>query len=195
MSDTIVATGGETKFKTHPEGQFVGQCVDVVDLGERVEEFAGQLPKVVQKCALVFRTGEKNDDTGEYIDISREFTVSMGDKANMRKFLEQWRGKPYDDASIKQGVPIHKLTGNYGLLTVAHKQSGGGRTYANIAACVGVPKQMQGALTAYDDYERADFWAKRKEEYAEGVRKFRGELATQGSDNIPAHDDSDDLPF
>jgi hypothetical protein len=196
MSDTIVASGSQVKFKVHPDGQFVGQCVDTIDMGEKLEEYPGSPAKVVHKCVLVFRTGEKNEDTGEYIDISREFTVSMGDKANLRKFLEQWRGKPYDDAAIKQGVPLHKLTGNHGLLTVAHNSPGGGKVYANIAACVGVPKQMQGVLVSYDDYERADFWAKRREQYAEAVREFRGEQATGGSD-LPSPFDPDDadLPF
>src|SRR5690554_1940306 len=104
MSDTITATATEAKFKIHPEGQFIGQCVDTIDMGEKVEEYQGQ-QNVLHKCVLVFRTGEKNDETGEYIDISREFTVSMGDKANLRKFLEQWRGKPYGEDDIRKGVP------------------------------------------------------------------------------------------
>jgi hypothetical protein len=126
MSDTITAKGSDSKFKPHPEGQFVGQCVDTIDLGDNVETFIGKPTKLSHKCAIVFRTGEKNEQTGDYIDIAREFTVSMGDLANLRKFLEQWRGKPYTPEQIEEGVPLHKLTGNHGLLTVAHKLSGQG---------------------------------------------------------------------
>src|SRR5579864_255671 len=109
IADPVVAKGNDSKFRPHPEGQFVGQCVDVIALGESVEEFAGQPQRLVQKCALVFRTGERNEDIGEFIDIAREFTVSMGEKANLRKFMEQWRGRPYTAEQIEAGVPLHKM--------------------------------------------------------------------------------------
>jgi hypothetical protein len=199
MSDPITARGTESKFKAHDEGQFVGQCVDTIDLGEKVQDFPGTKPYLAPTCALVFRTGEKNEETGEYIDIAREFTVSMGEKSNLKKFLEQWRGKPYTKEQIEAGVPLDKLTGNHGLLTVAHRVSGKGRTYANITACVGVPKQMQGNLTKYTDYERAEYWATKKAEYADSAAKFRGESAapSQDFDDFPSalKDDDDDLPF
>lgn len=194
MADTITAKASDAKFKTHPEGQFVAQCVDAIDLGERVEEFAGKPKKLAHKCALVFRTGEKNEDTGEYIDISREFTVSMGELANLRKFLEQWRGKPYTAEQIGAGVPLHKLAGNHGLLSVAHRTSGNGRTYANITACVGVPKQMGNLPAFIAGYVRADYWQERKDEYAKGARAFRAEAGAATDTDYPAPDDSD-LPF
>jgi hypothetical protein len=195
MADTITAKASDSKYKTHPEGQFVAQCVDAIDLGERVEEFAGKPKKLAHKAALVFRTGEKNEDTGEFIDISREFTVSMGELANLRKFLEQWRGKPYTADQIAKGVPLHKLAGNHGLISVAHRTSGGGRTYANITACVGVPQQMSGSLPAYiAGYVRADFWQDRKEEYAKGAKAFRAESGAPSDDYDPAPNDAD-LPF
>lgn len=197
MSDPITAKGGDTKFRPHPEGQFVGQCVDTIDLGEKVEQYADAPPKLVHKCAIVFRTGERNEQTGDYIDIAREFTVSMGELANLRKFLEQWRGKPYTADQIDEGVPLHKLTGNHALLTVSHKISGNQRTYANITACVGVPKQMQSTVTKYTDYQRAEYWETRKKEYADAARKFRAENGAAPDDDFPAalNDVDDDLPF
>jgi hypothetical protein len=198
VSDTITAKGNDSKFKPHPEGQFVGQCVDTIDLGDSVEQFTGKPSKLVHKCALVFRTGERNEQTGEFIDIGREFTVSMGEKANLRKFLEQWRGRPYSAEQIEEGVPLHKLTSNHGLLTIAHKKSGQGRTYANITACVGIPKQMASTVTKYDDYVRADYWAEKKKGYAEEARKFRAEAAPTTSDDEEYYgptDDDSDLPF
>lgn len=201
MSDQITATGSDSKFQPHDEGQFVGQCVDVIALGEKVQDFPGTTPYLAPTCALVFRTGERNTETGEYIDIAREFTVSMGAKANLRKFLEQWRGKPYTEEQVTAGVPLHKLEGNHGLLTIAHRTSGKGRVYANITACVGIPKQMQGGLGSYSDYERAEWWAERKKEYADGAAKFRAAIprsapATEEFEDYPGPQDEDDtLPF
>ena len=199
MSDTLVARGSNAQYQSHPEGQFVGQCVDVIDLGDKVEEFPGTPKKLVPKCALVYRTGERNSETGEYIDIAREFTISMGDKSNLRKYLEQWRGKPYSAEVVAQGVPLHKLTGQHGLLTVAHKTSGQGRTYANIVSCVGIPKQMANAVESYSDYKRADYWAQRKADYAAAAQAFRAANAAPPDDDegypAPIDDITDDLPF
>ncbi len=197
MSDPINAKGSDSKFKPHPEGQFVAVCADTIDLGERVETFAGTPPKLAKKCAIVFRTGERNEQTGEPVDIAREFTVSMGEKANLRKFLEQWRGKPYNAQQVEDGVPVDKLTGQPALLTVSHSVSSQGKTYANITACVGVPKQMQGSAPAIGDYVRAEFWAKKKKEYREAADKFRADQGAppQDFDDTQAFDDSDDLPF
>lgn len=198
MPDTLTIKASGAQFTPHPEGQFVAVCVDVIDLGENVEQFQGQPAKLAHKCALVFRTGERNEATGEYIDIGREFTASMNEKANLRKFLEQWRGKPYTNEQVERdGVPVDKLYGQPALLTVSHKQSNQGRTYANITACVGVPKQMRGALPDAAGYARAEYWTEKKGKYAEAARTFRGQQAPPPSDEdfggFPDEDDS--LPF
>ena len=201
MSDTIMARGTESKFKAHEEGQFVGQCVDVIDLGETVQDYPGKVPYLAPTCALVFRTGEKNDETGEFIDLHREFTVSMGLKANLLKFLQQWRGRDYTKEQVEAGVPIDKLTGQQGLLTVAHRTSGKGRIYANITACVGIPKQMAATVTAYTDYTRAEWWTMKKQEYAEAAARFKAEHAPSKKgefEDYPApleDDDTASLPF
>ncbi len=201
MSDAVTAKGSESKYKAHDEGQFVGQCVDVIDLGEKVQDYPGTTPYLAPTCALVFRTGEKNEETGEFIDVSREFTVSMGDKANLKKFLVQWRGRDYTPEQIEAGVPLDKLTGNYGLLTIAHRKSGKGRVYANITACVGIPKQMAGSVPKFDGYVRDDWWTKKKEEYAEAAAKFKGVEASAARgdefEEFPGAlaDEDDDLPF
>lgn len=204
MSDTILARGSESKFKPHPIGQYVGQCVDTINLGEKVQDFPGSTPYLALACALVFRTGEKNEETGDYIDIAKEYTVSMGERANLRKDLEQWRGRPYTKEQIEEGVPLDKLTGNFALLTVSHRTSGKGRTYANITAIVGVPKQMVAACVKYTDYARAEFWETKKNEYAEAAARFKAENEQQSKgrggddyEDFPGalEDEDDDLPF
>jgi hypothetical protein len=199
MPDQITATATESKFTPHPEGQFAAQCVDVVDLGEYLHDFPGSEPYVGRKCALVFRSGELNPVSGDPIDIAAEFTVSMGERANLRKFLEQWRGKAYSVEEAR-AVPLHKLAGNWGLLTVAHKVSGKGRTYATVVAIVGVPKQMQAALPALPAYTRdAEWWDSKKAANAEAVRGFRTAPPAPRhlTDEPPAYDgdEADGLPF
>ena len=201
MADHVTAKSSDAKFAPHPEGQFVAVCADVIDLGEKVDDYPGKPPKLSPKCVLVFRTGELNPDTGEYSDVAQEYTVSMGEKANLRKALESWRGKPYTQDQADEGVPVDKLVGNGALIGVAHKVSGKKRTYAVIQSIVGVPKAMAASIPMTAGYKRADFWAERKKEYAEAAKKFRAEAGAAPSevefDEFPSAggQDDDDLPF
>lgn len=200
MPDQITAKGstGESKFLPHPIGQFVAQCVDAIDLGEKVEDYPGMPEKLTQKCALVFRTGEKNPQNGEFIDVAQEFTVSMNEKANLRKALESWRGQAYSEAQCVDGVPLHKLAGSWALIGVAQKTSKKGRVYAVVQSIVGVPKAMREAVPTFPAYSRPDFWADRKKEYADAASKFRAVHAgPPGDDGFPGAltDEDDDLPF
>lgn len=197
MPDSVTAKAGESKFKPHPQGQFPAQCVDVINLGEKVDSGPNFPEKLSAKCALVFRTGAKNEDTGEPVDASQEYTVSMNDKANLRKALETWRGKPYTEEQATQGVPVDKLVGQWALIGVAHKTSAAGRTYATIQSIVGVPELMRPALPTFAPYKRADFWQERKADYAKAAAEFRAKNAAPPSDDElhDAMDDADDLPF
>lgn len=194
MVDEINAqnTGGESKFKPHPEGTFAATCVDVIDLGKKVDQWAGK-PKIQAKCALVFVSGKINPETQEPHDVSIEFTVSMGDKANLRRFLESWRGKKYTEEQAKIGVPLHKLANQPGMITVEHHESKSGRKYGKILTISPLPEGYP--TPPVPTYQRGKFWADRKAAYAEELTRH---LATQptddGDDYDPAQDDSE-TPF
>lgn len=198
MADEVTAksSGNEGDFAPHPAGTHVARCVDTINLGQKVDQYGDNPAKLVSKVVLVFRTAEKRHD-GKPFDIGQEFTLSMGTKSNLRRFLENWRGKPYSDEQAEEGVPLHKLVGQAALLSVAHKKSGAGRIYGYIATVMPVPKGMQPPEET--EYVRADYWGERAKEYAEGVRKFKAQHAPP-----PEHDDEafeatapddDDLPF
>lgn len=204
--DHIIAKNeGGGSFTPHPEGQFAARCVDVIDMGEKVEQYGDNPAKLSHKVNLVFRTGEKNEK-GEYIDLAKEFTLSMFDLANLRKFLEAWRGKTFTDAEVEEGAPLHKLCGVTALLSVEQKQSKGGRTYANISSAVKLPKMMEPGAPIGDDYERPAYLIDRKAEYATAALGYRQSIgATIGKAKAALGDDmegfppepmdDDDLPF
>ena len=202
MSDEITATASDAKFLPHPEGQYAARCVDVVDLGEKVEQYPGFPQRLSHKCMLIFRTGEQNEETGDFIDIAKEFTVSMGEKANLRKALEDWRGKSYTPSQVEDGVPLHKLTGQPALITVEHKTSAKGRVYANMKGIAPLPKLMLGSAPVADGYKRPEYIEERKKVYAQESKAFRKAAAAPPMDgesfeDFPqALDDEDSsLPF
>lgn len=189
MPDEVMAQDKGSSFTPHAEGQFTAVCVDVIDLGHRVEQFQGKPPKVVQKCALVFLT----NTTGETKEIAAELTVSMGEKANLRKLLEAWRGKSYTPEQAEIGIPLNKLVGHPALLSVEHKRSGAGRTYAKLNTIAPLPAGL--IAPQGDGYKRPDFWAEKRKEYAAEAARFMQTVAKSESDAPPTEDDTDPLPF
>ena len=196
MADQITAKDEGVKFLPHPEGQYGARCVDVIDLGNRVEQYQGKPPRVAHKCALVFDAGEKNPENGEPHVVHVEFTVSMFERAGLRLFLESWRGRSYREDEARDGVPLHKLEGAAALISVEHKESKGGRTYAKIKTISPLPKGM--APPELNGYKRAEFWAKKKEEYAAELAKAQPKKVDDDFRDFPeapdAYDESD-LPF
>lgn len=208
--DPVNAKNEGKPFPVHPEGQFAARCVDVIDLGESVSTFPGTPPYIAQKVALAFWTGETDPNPEVQQDgpvtVVMEFTLSMGEKANLRKFLQSWRGKAYTDEQAKEGVPVDKLYGAAALVSVEQFTSKAGRKYARISSIAPLPKQMASAVPPVEQiaYERDEWWGKKKEQYAKEAAEFRaksrptssGTKKSDGFEDFPeAMDGDDDLPF
>ena len=193
MSDqVIVKNEGGAAFAPLPEGSYIGVCVDVIDLGEKLEQYQTNPPKVKQKVAIVFQVDEINPDTGKSFEVSVEKTCSFHEHAGLRDFLGRWRGKTYTDAEAAQGIPLHKLEGVNAMLIIEHKLSGAGRTYAKISNIA--PAAKGSAKIQPRQYQRAEYWAQRKADYAAAVARHRGE-SEQYQDAAVTVGSDDDLPF
>lgn len=75
------------------------------------------------------------------MSIGRTFTASMGEKANLRKFIEGWFGKKMNDESAAD-FDLSLILGRKCLLNVTHSEKPGGKTYANVVAASPIPKGM-----------------------------------------------------
>jgi len=197
MADPITAKDGGKKYDPHPEGTFSAVCVDTVDLGNRVETFSGKT-KVQPKCAIVFATGQRMEN-GDPFYVHPEFTVSMGDLANLRRFLEGWRGKSYTAAQAEAGVPLHKLVGQSCLLTVEHVPTAKGRIFAKVRSVSPLPKEVPPPTV--NGYTRPEWWTERKEEYAKAAAAYKAtiqpvrDLAEFEDFPDALQDGDDDSPF
>jgi hypothetical protein len=174
MADNIMARG-EPGYTPAPEGQYQAVCADVIDLGERLEQFQGATPKIVRKVAIVFQLSEVNPDTDKPFEPSVEKTLAFGPSAGLRKFLGAWRGKAYTDAEAAAGVPLHRLVGVNAILQVEHKVSASGRTYAKISNIM--PPMARMPKLQVRDYERSEHWLQRRADYAQEVQRFRAGLS------------------
>jgi hypothetical protein len=73
--------------------------------------------------------------------ISKRYTLSLNEKASLRKDLQSWRGKPFTSAELA-GFDVSRLIGANCLLSVLH-QDRAGATYANISTISSLPKGMK----------------------------------------------------
>ena len=204
MADNVYARSEpkeqDSKYAPHPDGQHIMLCVDAIDLGDRKSEWKGKV-KIQSKVALVFASKQVNTEVGAPYTVTMEFTNSMWDKANLRAFLEMWRGKSYTEQQAEAGVPLHKLVGVAGIASVEHKESGAGRTYAKIKSIAPLMEGM--SAPTVEGYTRAPYWEERKKEYAEEVAKYRAieeqhqPKPKQGFEEMPEalENEEDDLPF
>ncbi len=197
--DEVTAKDAGGGFAPHREGQFAMLCVDVVDLGTNVETYAGQEPREVAKVALVFASGERQTlvPESELTLVTTEMTNSANEKANLRKFLEAWRGKPYSPDQAAAGLPLAKLHGKFALISIAHVLTRKNRPFAQIASVAPLPAQIPppDAKALLAEYERPKFLTDRKAQYAEALKKHRG---TNGDEPPPPEnpgDEDDDIPF
>lgn len=196
--DEVVAKDSGGNFSPHSEGQFAMLCVDVVDLGVNVDQFPGQEPREVAKVALVFASGERQTDESLTL-VTTEMTLSANEKANLRKFLESWRGKSYTAEQAEAGLPVNKLYGQSALVSIEHVLTRKSRKFAKIVSIGPLPKAMpspDGKLLV--EYERPKFLVDRKAAYAAALAKHRengGEIQPPGYTGADEDDDDSEVPF
>lgn len=122
-------------------GTYSAICYGIIDLGMQYSEVYGKSsPKVLIMWEI---PGEKIEVDGEFKSraISKQYTNSLSEKANLRKDLEAWRGKAFTKEEL-DGFDLGKLLNVPCLLTVIHSTNPGtGKTYTNVA---GVAKMLKG---------------------------------------------------
>jgi hypothetical protein len=141
MSITATSTGGT--FELVPAGNHIARCYSMVEVGTEHDETYNVNRKVVRiSWELPNERKVFNKDKGEQpFSVHKEYTLSMGEKANLRKDLESWRGKGFSEKEC-EAFDITKLIGVPCMLNVIHKTSGRGKEYAFVSSITPVPKGM-----------------------------------------------------
>lgn len=145
MAIIAESTGSGSNYEPIEAGTYAARCYSMVYMGTLDENFQGQA-KTQKKVRLTFELPSElkvfKEEKGEQpCVLSKDFTLSMHEKAGLRKFLQNWRGKAFTDAEAKS-FDITKLLGKPCMLSIIHKVSANnGKTYAEIA---GVSTLMKG---------------------------------------------------
>jgi hypothetical protein len=175
-----------------PIGQYPARCIDVYDAGFWPGLEAGH----VHKVKVVFYLGQ-DSKTGRHLYIELFERLSLGEKANLTKYLTSWRGKPFTAEELK-GFDLERLVNAPALIQVAHKAKRDGSDRDYIAAVMGLPKGLTAPATPADykrDKDRPEQFASR---YPDPYAKSASSPArTESEGDFPGAlaDEDDDLPF
>jgi len=203
----IAKNTGGSSYEPLEAGNYPARCISMIRIGTIEEEYKGQ-KKWMDKVTLTFEIPDEQRVFTEakglqpYV-FSKDFTLSMYEKANLRKVLESWRGKAFPEVEAEK-FDITKLLGKPCMINVIHKTSGKGSTYADISSLATLPKglecpeQVNPTLELSFDNWSAAIFESLPDFVKEKIKKSKeyAAMTSPGHTETPqSNSDSDDLPF
>lgn len=168
----IMATAGDSKAYTPaPAGVHQAVCVDVIDKGLQPNQFK---PGTTQrKIDLAWQLDEKREDGKKFI-VYKRYTLSLNEKATLRKDLESWRGRSFT-RDEEMGFDVEQVLGANCLVNIQHATKDN-RTYSNVVAVMPLARGM--VKLAAVDYVR-------EKDRKETAEEPEGNGAPLTEDDIP----------
>ena len=134
------AAGGTGEAYPIPDAEpHPGVLVAILDLGNHEEQYGDQEAKKARKVFLVWElTATPMPGGKQNFFVGRDFTLSLNEKANLRKFIRGWRGEDIPDGTDFDigsllGTPDGqgKPPGKKCIVNITHKKSADGKkTYS-----------------------------------------------------------------
>lgn len=175
----------EKNYEAIPVGMQQAVCAMVCDIGTHQGEYQGKVTSRHQ-VVVIWELDEKKTEgqfAGEPFQMSKFYTLSLGEKANLRKDLESWRGKPFTSEEL-QGFDLENLVGVNCFLNVIEDKD-----KQRIAAIAPLPKNMPKIkATLLKEPEWVEkFRAKSIERMGKAapVSSSSGEAPPQAEDDLP----------
>jgi hypothetical protein len=136
----MIVTGSAPvkEFKIAPTGSHLARLYRIIDLGTQKSEYMGKV-NMLRKVKFFWELhgDDLKTDEGKPLIQTRNYTLSLGEKASLRKDLESWRGKSFTDDELR-GFDLTNLLDKWCMITVQHRESNG-KTYADAVAVTPVP--------------------------------------------------------
>ena len=168
----IVKSNGNSEIKQLEPGVYTGIASAIIDLGIQENTlFGNKQRKAIIIWNIVGETVKVNDEILPRV-MSKEYTMSLGEKSTLRKDLEAWRGKPFTAEELN-GFDLKDIL-NVPCQLQINQQDRNGKTYVNIAAIMAIPKGMKVEPIAdtyvfdvddketWNNYDKIPNWIKKK---------------------------------
>ncbi len=162
---SIIAKKEEgVKIEALEAGVYMGTCTAIVDLGIQYNEmYAKEAQKIMIIWALIGETVMIGDEE-KARTISKEYTLSLGEKANLTKDLESWRGKKFTAEEL-EGFDLVNIVNKSCQLNII-KEEKNGKKFNNISSIMPLAKGQKAEPLAetmiFDFTEPAswEYWSK-----------------------------------
>lgn len=151
----LAKDSGGGDFKKVPPGAYIGRCFSLVDLGTQLTsgQYGEKLQHKVRIGWELFGEDEAGAPLTIMIDgkempltISKSYTMSLHEKASLRKDLAAWRGKDFTEEEAK-GFDVSKLVGAYCMVNAVVSETNG-KTYTNVAGLTPLPGALRNVKPA-----------------------------------------------
>lgn len=195
-----------------PAGNYIARCYQMIEIGTVKEDYMG-VPKMLHKVRIGWELPDElrvfDPAKGEQpLVISKEYTLSMHEKATLRNDLKSWRGKDFTEEEAKC-FDITKLLGVPCMLNIIHKQgkTDPSKTYEQISGITPLPKSVKCppainslSVLSYDSFDFDLFnslpdFLKQKIQGSEEYAKMQHPSSRSLNEPEPIGETVDDLPF
>ena len=204
MASIKLTESGGTNFRGLDTGVYNARCDLIADLGMRETSF-GDKHKIYIRFVVPSEVVEKEDGTTFQMSVGSQFTASLNKKANLRKMLEAWRGRPFTDEELK-GFELTKLLNAPATVVVGSYTDREGRERPKIESVIRCKQEVGeidhepqafGLDSTRAELEAAPQWIREAIEEAwakEGDAERAAENEAKNHEAQQAADD-DDIPF
>jgi hypothetical protein len=155
MAFIATDSGGGGNFKRVPQGVFIGRCYSLIDLGTQhtTGQYGDKFQHKIRIGWELFGEDEQGAPLTIEVDgkempltINKSYTVSLHEKAGLRRDLAAWRGKDFTDEEAK-AFDVSKLLGAFCMINVTTSETNG-KTYSNVAGITPLPGALKNAKPA-----------------------------------------------
>lgn len=195
--------GGGGTFEQAPVGAHVARCIGLIDIGTHHGEYEG-VPNVRHQVIVKWELPNELIADGEFagkpFTVSEFYTLSLSEKANLRKALTAWRGKEFTEDELK-GFDLKNVLNKPCMLQVGRNK----KDRAKVQAVMSLPKGMEAPAQVNPGiyFSLSEFDGAIYEGLSEGYKRLIGQsdewAARQGTPTAktPAGDDfaDDGIPF
>ena len=139
----IAKDNKDENFESIPLGMQQAVCAFVEDIGTQESYYLGKPIKKHQIviCWELAEKMSKGDYSGKPFMISKFYTLSLNEKANLCKDLESWRGRGFT-AEEKSGFDVERLIAANCFLNIIEVDKQDGTKRAAIASINPITKTM-----------------------------------------------------
>lgn len=164
--------GGD--FEQPPVGTHVARCVKMIDIGTQRGEYQGKATmkrQVIIGFELPNELMTEGDYAGKPFTVSRFYTASLSEKANLRKDLANWRGRDFTEEELR-GFEAKNILGKPCMLSLTPNEKGKVRITGVMALPKGtqVPEQVNASV--YLSLEPEEFDPEVFDALSEGYKKL-----------------------